>query len=99
MDSTITPDVVLGYTDSTDTFLCPLSANTYKVQFVKFKIRDIESGATLFQVDNDPLPEEEFKSLHDVTNEVNYRTVRYKFGETFFKLKTVGTTVDFVIGS
>ena len=36
----ITPEEVLKYTEATDKFLCPLSANIYKIQFIKFRLRE-----------------------------------------------------------
>ena len=34
-------------------FLCPVSANVYNIQFLKFRIRDMDSGQTLFEVERD----------------------------------------------
>lgn len=31
-------------------FLCPPEANTYEIEFVRFKLRDMETGSTLFEV-------------------------------------------------
>lgn len=31
-------------------FLCAPEANVYEIEFVRFKLRDIDSGATLFEV-------------------------------------------------
>lgn len=31
----------------TDDYLCPITANSYKIDFTKFKIRDMESGTVL----------------------------------------------------
>lgn len=31
-------------------FLCAPEANVYEIEFVRFKLRDMDSGATLFEV-------------------------------------------------
>ena len=38
--SEITPDVVRQYKEFTPKFLCSLDANTYNIQFKRFRIRD-----------------------------------------------------------
>ena len=38
----------------TSTYLCPTNANVYNIDFVKFKIRDVESGAVLFEIAKPP---------------------------------------------
>ena len=37
----ITPELVKSFTKPTKRFLCPLSANTVNIRFVRYKIRDI----------------------------------------------------------
>ena len=44
MKKQITPDDVLQYKEATKGFLCSLKDNIYKIQFVKFKLRDLESN-------------------------------------------------------
>ena len=51
--SEITPDVVRGYKEFTPKFLCGLDANTYNIQFKRFRIRDMESDFVLFDVGDD----------------------------------------------
>jgi hypothetical protein len=67
-------------------FLCPVNANVYNIQFLHFKIRDIESNTVLFEITRDP--DEESIGSHctiildnlpeDQQDEA--RTVRYQFG-------------------
>ena len=45
--SEITPDVVREYKEFTPKFLCSLDANTYNIQFKRFRIRDMESDFVL----------------------------------------------------
>ena len=49
----VTPESVREYKGFTDKFLCPRSANVYNVRFRKFRVRDLESGFTLFEVADD----------------------------------------------
>lgn len=52
MEIKYTPEVIEKFDKITDKFLCPLSANVYNIQFVYFKIRDLDSKCTLFEVEN-----------------------------------------------
>lgn len=88
-------------------FLCTTDANVYDIDFTRFKIRDLESGAVLFEIAKPPseqIPESvvdetnlvnaDAKSQEDLTNiDSNAgRYVRYQFTPHFLKLKTVGAT-------
>lgn len=64
-------------------YLCSPAANVFGIDFVKFKIRDVESGTTLFEVSKD---EEE-----DMASEPP-RYVKYHFPPQFLKLKRIGAT-------
>lgn len=82
-------------------------ANIYDIDFTRFKIRDLESGAVLFEIAKPPseqIPEgvidetnlmnEDAPSQEDLSNiDANAgRYVRYQFTPQFLKLKTVGAT-------
>ena len=66
--------------------------NDYKIDFTRFKIRDINSGSVLFEIAK---PEDE-----DMEDEIDYdecdpdsgRFVRYRFTDEFLRLKSVGAT-------
>lgn len=60
----------------------------YNVDFIRFKIRDVESGATLFEVTKS---EEDEDEDDDVPREPT-RYVKYHFPPQFLKLKRVGAT-------
>lgn len=98
----ITPEYALALNKPTEAFLCPLSANIYNIQFLSFRVRDVESGYVLFEIardENDPDPMQELENSHlSPEEEAEYRTVRYHFGPDFFKLKTIGTTLTFSVG-
>jgi hypothetical protein len=91
----VTPDSVLALTSATDDFLCPLSANEFGIEFVYFKVRDLDSGILLFEVRkeaDDPIPDE------SQIDEAASRTIRYHFGPEFLNLRTIGTTLEFTVG-
>ncbi|GLV37074.1 unc-119 [Carabus blaptoides fortunei] len=109
----ITPEEVLRLPKITDTYLCSLDANIYEIDFTRFKIRDLESGAVLFEIAKPP-PENTDggggggggggTDKADGESEENLdpnagRFVRYQFTPQFLKLKTVGATVEFTVGS
>ncbi|BES90663.1 unc-119 homolog [Nesidiocoris tenuis] len=50
----ITPEDVLKLNKITTSYLCPPEANVYDIEFVRFKIRDLESGTVLFEISKQP---------------------------------------------
>lgn len=50
----ISPDDVLRLDRVTEDYLCSPEANVYNLDFTRFKIRDMESGATLFEISKPP---------------------------------------------
>ncbi|XP_011506253.1 PREDICTED: protein unc-119 homolog [Ceratosolen solmsi marchali] len=102
----ITPDIVLGLPTITDNYLCSSEANTYDIDFTRFQIRDLETGTILFEISKPPIIEEEnyFKTSASIPQDARIdanagRFVRYQFTPQFLKLKTVGATVEFMVGS
>lgn len=49
-----TPNDVLHLTKITDEYMCSPDANVYEIDFTRFKIRDLESGAVLFEIAKPP---------------------------------------------
>lgn len=122
----ITPEYVLKLTKITDDYLCAPDANIYDIDFTRFKIRDMESGAVLFEIAK-PSASESVQNTENISSggapvdggnagsaignedHVNEeeeglepnagRYVRYQFTPQFLKLKTVGATVEFTVGS
>lgn len=105
--SEITPSEVLALRKITDDYLCSPNANIYEIDFTRFKIRDLESGAVLFEIakppseqfpesaatSEDPVQQDESNPLEEVSVDPNAgRYVRYQFTPAFLKLKTVGAT-------
>jgi protein unc-119 len=91
--SEFNPDSVLSNPLPSTAFMCPLSANTYGIKFGKFKIRDFDTNTTFLEIEAD---QEEFEYEYE---DDSMRTIRYEFPIDFLKLKTVGTTVEFKVGS
>eukprot|EP01061_Rhynchopus_euleeides_P041120 TRINITY_DN711_c0_g1_i1.p1 TRINITY_DN711_c0_g1~~TRINITY_DN711_c0_g1_i1.p1 ORF type:complete len:194 (+),score=58.23 TRINITY_DN711_c0_g1_i1:377-958(+) len=92
---TIAPEQVLRFTGPTDGFLCSLAANTFGIEFHSFKIRDMESGQVLFQVERGM---EETGAMQHVADETAARTIQYDFPADFLKFRTVGTKLVFTVG-
>lgn len=93
-----TPDDVLRLTQIADTYLCDPDANIYDIDFTRFKIRDLESGAVLFEIAKPALPDNNAADDNapaadeDAIDPNAGRFVRYQFTPQFLKLKTVGAT-------
>ena len=100
----VTPELVREYKGFTDKFLCPRSANIYNVRFRKFRVRDLESGFTLFEVADDS-PEQEGEQIQEIKEDENetiensMRTIRYHLGPDFLDLKDLGSSLTFSVGS
>ena len=50
----ISPDQVLSHKAITEDYLCPPQANIYGIDFTRFKIRDVDTGTTLFEIAKPP---------------------------------------------
>ena len=50
----ITPNQVLKLTSITEDYLCPPEANIYGIDFTRFKIRDLDTKTTLFEIAKPP---------------------------------------------
>nr|CAH7769253.1 unnamed protein product [Callosobruchus chinensis] len=101
--SAITPEDVLKLTKIADTYLCEPDANIYEIDFTRFKIRDLESGAVLFEISK-PVPDNledggDKADNDEIVDPNSGRFVRYQFTPQFLKLRTVGATVEFTVGS
>ncbi len=73
-------------------FLCPLSANTFGIDFLTFTISDYTSKKVIFEVGRDsPAPADisvDFSSL----GEDMYRKIKYNFSEDVLKLPLIQTS-------
>lgn len=92
----VAPEDVLKLTKCTENYLCEPGANIYNIDFTRFKIRDMETGAVLFEIAKPDNIDDEIIDNEEDPNAGRF--VRYKFSSEFLKLKTVGATVEFTVG-
>lgn len=96
MSGSVTPNDVLKFTGPTKDFLCPLSANTYGIDFLSFKIRDMDTQNVVFEVSKDAAaPPVQYPDGFDYDQ---LRSINYKFPLQFLRYETVGTTLRFRVG-
>ena len=102
------PAEVLGHFSVTEDYLCTPEDNVYQIDFTRFKIRDLHSNTTLFEIAKPP---GNINGDDEVDPNAG-RFVRYQFTPEvfhillvvalttnltfqFLKLKNVGATVEF----
>ncbi|KAL1110395.1 hypothetical protein AAG570_007926 [Ranatra chinensis] len=99
----VAPDDVLKLPFITKNYLCPPDANIYDIEFVRFKIRDMETGIVLFEISKQSQTEiattVENVDLETDDDAHTGRFVRYQFTPQFLDLKTVGASVEFTVGN
>ena len=76
-----------------DRFIWEPSDNIYNIKFMRFRIRDMDSGETIAEIQH---PEDDDFDESLLSEED--RIIRYTFGPAFLDLKTIGTMLDFKIG-
>ncbi|RWS20450.1 protein unc-119 B-like protein [Leptotrombidium deliense] len=94
----ITPEDVIRLERITKGYLCTQEANSYGIEFTRFKIRDMESGSVLFEIGKSGSVDEDDESVEETIDAHSGRFVRYHFTPNFLKLRTVGATVEFTVG-
>jgi len=93
----ISPADVLKFSEPTAGFLCPLSANAFGIDFLAFKIRNMDTNNTVFEVSKDAnAPNVDYPDNFDYDD---LRRISYKFPAEFLNYKTVGTMLRFKVGS
>ena len=80
----ITPEDVLGLTKITETYLCSPDANTFGIDFTRFKIRDMETNTVLFEIAKPPNTEGDNSNLEGADPNAG-RFVRYHFTPEFLR--------------
>ncbi|XP_070599068.1 protein unc-119 homolog A [Erythrolamprus reginae] len=93
----ISPEDVLALGKITADYLCTPEENVYKIDFTRFKIRDMESGTVLFEITKPPASERERSEKKEGDPNAG-RFVRYQFTPAFLRLRQVGATVEFTVG-
>uniref|UniRef100_A0A8C4D9U7 GMP phosphodiesterase delta subunit domain-containing protein n=1 Tax=Dicentrarchus labrax TaxID=13489 RepID=A0A8C4D9U7_DICLA len=93
----ITPEDVLGLRVATRGYLCKPEDNIYNIDFVRFKIRDLETSTVLFEIAKPPHTDDDEENRE--ADASAGRFVRYQFTPAFLRLRTVGATVEFTVGN
>ncbi|XP_055327540.1 protein unc-119 homolog B-like [Paramacrobiotus metropolitanus] len=93
----ISPEDVMNLNAITKDYLCSADANIYDIDFIRFKIRDMETGMTLFEVQKPPGYDVKHPGELGLDSDAG-RFVRYHFTPSFLKLRSVGATVEFTVG-
>lgn len=88
----VTPDEVTKLQRPTDGFLCPLTANSYGIEFLSFTISDYESKKVIFEVGRDnPAPLDVSVDFSGVGEDM-YRKIKYDFSEDVLRLPFIETS-------
>eukprot|EP01116_Phalansterium_solitarium_P011366 TRINITY_DN27014_c0_g1_i1.p1 TRINITY_DN27014_c0_g1~~TRINITY_DN27014_c0_g1_i1.p1 ORF type:complete len:190 (-),score=38.27 TRINITY_DN27014_c0_g1_i1:237-806(-) len=96
MAKVVSPADVLKYEKPTSGYLCPLTSNSYGIDFIEFKIRDLTGDRVLFHVKSDIETSPTVEQLSQMDDSVRF--IQYDFGAEFLALKTVGTSLTFRVG-
>mmetsp|Transcript_658 Transcript_658/g.810 ORF Transcript_658/g.810 Transcript_658/m.810 type:complete len:190 (+) Transcript_658:47-616(+) len=87
-------DEALKMKSASKGFMCPMSANTYGIDFQAFTIRDHTSDKVIFNVQKPENPPELPKGF-DMDK---LRMIEYKFPRSFVECKTIATSLKFKVG-
>mmetsp|Transcript_15482 Transcript_15482/g.32375 ORF Transcript_15482/g.32375 Transcript_15482/m.32375 type:complete len:262 (-) Transcript_15482:327-1112(-) len=92
----VTPEMVLGLNGPTRKFMCPLSANSFGIEFLSFIISDYDTKNLIFEVSRDRPPPMDF----DMQNfdEDSMRKIRYTFSDDVLRLPAIATQLVFSVG-
>eukprot|EP00759_Apiculatamorpha_spiralis_P031414 PhF_6_TR3305/c0_g1_i1/m.4660 len=96
--SRASPEDVLKFSRATEGFLCSLSANVYGIEFLSFRIRDMDTNNVVFDVRREATGSGAVAPQLTPEQEIAVRTIRYEFPAQFLKFRTVGTTLTFAVG-
>jgi len=95
----ISPDDALALTKPCKSFLCPLNANVFNIDFLSFEIKDYETKRVIFEVNKDAaasaLPADFDFSMLD---ESVYRKIKYDFSVDVLRLPNIQTVLEFSNG-
>ena len=89
------PAAAREMTGPSKNFFCKPSDNIYNIKFLRYKIRDVDSGITLVDI-VDEGSEDQDNNDDDLTDDE--RLLRYQFGPDFLELRNIGTELTFSVG-
>ncbi|CAL8306162.1 unnamed protein product [Merluccius merluccius] len=90
----VAPQHVLQLKGYTQEYLCSPADNIYNINFSRFKIRELQSGAVILDIKKH-CPFE----IQDVVEVDPGRFIQYHFSPAFLALKEIGATLEFTVGS
>jgi hypothetical protein len=97
-----TPETVKSFNEFTDKFLCDIKDNIYNIKFLKFRVRDLDSGFVLFEVSDEENQnnenKEETNGTHTEPENESSRVIKYHLGPDFLELRNIGTALTFSVG-
>ncbi len=73
-------------------FLCPLSANTFGIDFLSFNISDYDTKKIIFEVGRDSPPPQDMSVDFSSLGDDMYRKIRYEFSEDVLRLPFIETS-------
>lgn len=91
----ISPDDVLALSKPCHEYLCKITDNVYGIEFTAFKLRDLDTNTTLFEVAK---PADSVYEPPSEADDDSSRFVRYELPPAFLRLRSVGATVTFRVG-
>jgi hypothetical protein len=73
-------------------FLCALSANVFKIEFLQFIISDYDTKKIIFEVGRDSPPPQDMSLDFSSLGEDMYRKIKYEFSEDVLRLPFIETS-------
>nr|XP_023654161.1 protein unc-119 homolog B-like isoform X1 [Paramormyrops kingsleyae] len=92
--TSVTPNSVLRLKAYTEDYLCAPEDNIYNINFSRFKIRDLQTGAVILDL-HKQCPTE----IKDAVDTNAGRFIQYRFSPTFLALREIGATLEFTVGA
>ena len=87
----ITIEYVKALKHPTDGFLCELSNNTYNINFLSFKVRNVDNNKIIFEV-----KENTDNTVVELCDD--QRTLKFHLDSEFLDIKTIGANLTFSVG-
>jgi hypothetical protein len=93
----LTVEEALQLRAPTERFMCPITANSFGIEFLSFFIRDMESGKVVFSRERDPnAGPTQYPADFDFDQ---LRSINYHLPARLLRLRTIGTKLVFRVGA
>jgi hypothetical protein len=89
----------MALTKPTEGFLCPLSANSFGIDFLQFTISDYQTKKVIFEVGKDTPAPQDISVDFSTLGEDMYRKIKYTFSEDVLRLPLIQTSLVFSVGN